>query len=339
MTPAPKAAGAERLEELRASVAVARKGLRRERRRLQRLVQALDGELARAQQAAEMRAQGEVLKFNLARVPRGADRVRLSLPWEPDHEIEVPLRRDLTPAANLERLFRRARGLDKAAPDIARRRQEALDRQQALTALYEAMVAAQPPLPAEPSAEGQAGQAGQVEALVSLLRRARELGLRTRAGPPQSPDQAPSDVRRRIRGKSKALPAGVQRFVTASGREVFVGRSAQANDALVTRIARGRDTWMHVRDRTGAHVLLRAKGKNEVRSEVDLLACAMLAAHLSGIAKGDRVEVTWAEARHVRKVKGAPAGMVYVSDAHTRYVEVDGAVIDAFYERRKLASS
>ncbi|MBI5608407.1 MAG: hypothetical protein HY902_05960, partial [Deltaproteobacteria bacterium] len=43
-------------------------------------------------------------------------------------------------------------------------------------------------------------------------------------------------------------------------------------------------------------------------TDAEVRACAMLAAHLSGLAKGDRAEVSVCAGKGVKKVKGAPAG-------------------------------
>lgn len=311
-------------EEQLAACQRARKALRRERRRLLRLVGRLAADLARADEAPAMRRQGEALKYCLAQVPSGADRVTLQLPWAPEEDIEVPLRRDLTPAANMARIFRRARALDRARADISGRHVVAKRRLERVEGLLGQV---------DPQTQAGDPDSATVAALLAGL---RDLGLRL--VPSQSAPALSRDLQRRLGGRKRQLPVGIQRFTTERGAEVLVGRSAQANDALVTRLSRGRDAWMHVRDQRGAHVLLRAAGKTGRHHDLDLRDCAMLAAHLSGIGRDDRIDVTWSEARHVRKGKALPVGAVYVAEAKTLRVQVDGAVIDAFYARRKAGS-
>ncbi len=306
-------------EALWSAFVAARRSLRREFRRRRRLQSRLQADLDRAEGAGAMRQQGEALKFCLDQVPSGADRVALRLPWAADEELEVPLRRDLTPAANMARIFRRARALERARVDIAKRQKRATSRLAEIDALLERAA----------SLEASAG----AEELREMLKAIAAAGVRPQQQ--AAPERLSGDLRRRLGRHHRSLPEGVQRFTTARGGEVLVGRSAQGNDRLITRLSRGRDAWMHVRDDRGAHVLLRAVGRNVPHDHADLRDCAMLAAHLSGVGRGDRVDITWTEARHVRKGKSLPTGAVYVNEAKTLRVQVEGEVIDAFYARRR----
>jgi len=309
------------IEELRARFVAARRALRRELRRKRRLQSRLQADLARAEGAEAMRRQGEALKYSLDQVPTGAERVVLRLPWAPDEPVEVPLRRDLAPAANMARIFRRARALERARAQIQERLATATRRSAELAEL------------AERAAAVDLEEAQSEEELIVLLKAISDAGVRVRSQ--QQTERISGDLRRRLGRHHRQLPEGVQRFTTARGREVLVGRSASGNDHLVTRLSRGRDAWMHLRDHRGAHVLLRAQNRHTPHESTDLKDCAMLAAHLSGISRGERVDVTWTEARHVRKGKALPAGAVYVAEARTLRIQVDGAVIDAFYARRQ----
>jgi predicted ribosome quality control (RQC) complex YloA/Tae2 family protein len=331
MSEAPSHTPPTALERVREEIGLARASLRTDAKHQQRLIQRLEADDQKASEAPVLRDQGEVLKTQLAAVPRGADRVVLAVPWEPERTVTVELKRDLSPAQNLERLFRRARGLEKGAAIIAERwaaAHDRLGRVQDLAAKIDGLLAR---VAAEaPPVEGAANPS-----LGVWLREARQLreatrGLRLKV----ETVPATSVVEKRIvRKAGGALPEGVQLFSSPAGRPVLVGRSAAGNDALVTRLLRGRDLWFHVQDRPGAHVVLRVDGK-VAPEEAELRACAMLAAHLSGIEKGDRIEVTCAPGNGVRKVKGAPPGMVYLSGGRGLRVDVDAAVVDGFYTRR-----
>lgn len=311
----------ERLAQLDERTAIARASLKSENKRLKRLLQRLAVDEVAARQAPQLREQGEVLKVQMHAVPRGADRVVLSLPWQPDRPIEVHLLRDLSPAQNVERLFRRARGFDQGLRIITERLAAAADRLVEVEALQARMA------DLRAAAQAPAASVAEIGKRAELWRKdVRALRLLI----DEKPTAPPPEVRKVVRGGE--LPAGVQRFTSPLGRMVLAGRNASANDSLCTRLLRGRDRWFHVRDQTGAHVVLRLDGKI-APPEAELRACAILCAHLTGIAKGDSAEVTCAEGRHVRKVKGSAVGSVYVSDERVLRVIVDPAVVDAFYER------
>jgi predicted ribosome quality control (RQC) complex YloA/Tae2 family protein len=97
------------------------------------------------------------------------------------------------------------------------------------------------------------------------------------------------------------------RELVIGGFQVLVGRSARENDELVRR-ARPHDLWLHARGVPGAHVIVRTDGR-PVPERVLRRAAELAAWHSQ--ARGERkVEVSYTEARHVRKPKGAPPGMV-----------------------------
>lgn len=107
--------------------------------------------------------------------------------------------------------------------------------------------------------------------------------------------------------KPKAEEKPKPKYFLIAGFPVFVGRSAEENDEIV-RKAKPDDIWLHARGIPGAHVLIRSGGR-EVPEEV-LRRAAELAAWFSK-ARGERkVEVSYTEARYVRKPKGSPKGMV-----------------------------
>lgn len=315
--------------------AVARQSLRTEVKKLQRLLAKLAVDRQRAEGAPLLRQQADALKLHLRSLPRAGGSWALTLPWLAEAVVEVSVPPGSTPLQEMERLYRRARGMELGQRLIAERADQTQLRlwqveelQVGYAALHAAVVAWQ---------QARAQQAAPVERARHWLQQVEAWlgqvrGLRLAVGG----EHRPSEQQRRIaKRKGAELPKGLELHVAPSGATVLVGRNAAANDALVTRYLRGRDWWLHVRDQTGAHVVLRCEGAAGPAEE-DLRACAVLAAHLSGVAKGARVEVTLAPGKGVRKVKGAAAGSVYVSGERALRVEVDAAVVDAFYARRPV---
>lgn len=318
--------GRRRAGRWRDELATWRAPLRRDLKRCRRLLTGLRKDLAQAEQADALRTAGEVLKTRLYAVPPGAREVTLDAPWLPEGSVVVQLRRELSAKANMERIFRRARGFARAQPGI-RGRIEATERRIAeLSALRDrltALLGADEDVAVEP------------ETIAALRADLQAAGVRRATVDPRA---ATAADRKRLRKGERRLPPGIHRFVSARGAEVLAGRSAAANDVLVTRLARGRDVWLHTRDRPGAHVLLRIGRRDEAPDSRDLLECAILAAHLSGFAKGDRADVTWTRAKHVRKPKRAAPGLVLISSEKTLLVTVAAEVVDAWYARREQSA-
>jgi predicted ribosome quality control (RQC) complex YloA/Tae2 family protein len=110
------------------------------------------------------------------------------------------------------------------------------------------------------------------------------------------------------RRKSKAPTVRPLRIVSAEGFDIYVGRSARQNEEVTFRIGRPEDTWVHVRIIHGAHVIVRANGRE--LPEATLLEAAGYAAYFSQARDEAAVEVDLCRRALVRKVPHGPPGLV-----------------------------
>ena len=93
--------------------------------------------------------------------------------------------------------------------------------------------------------------------------------------------------------------------------EVWVGKNARSNDELTQRYAYKEDLWLHARDVSGSHVLLKYRaGKAFPPAVVE--RAAQLAAYYSKRKQDTLCPVICTPRKFVRKVKGAPPGSVVV---------------------------
>lgn len=222
--------------------------------------------------------------------------------WSTGEAREI--RRELDPARGareqLEEVFSRARRMKQGEGIRQKRRAEASSAVEELV-LAMAMIA-----------EAQA--AAEVRAILAQALEALPAGVAARG--------AKSKLEKE--GKADSLRAPVDDPIAKCAREyrsqdgtpILVGRDARANDTLTTRIARPHDVWMHVRGRTGSHVVLRVE-KGKAASSQALVDGATLAAHFSDARGEDGVEVSWCERRLVRKPRGAAPGLVTLSREKT----------------------
>jgi predicted ribosome quality control (RQC) complex YloA/Tae2 family protein len=240
-------------------------------------------ELERAERAESWRRKGELLKIALPHVERGQREVEVQDLFEPDRPrrtIELDPR--LSPAENLERIFRRYKKAISARDRLADRLKEARRKAERLEEL----------------AAG-AGEAQTAEELGELKRELRAAGA-----------VFPEDMPRRPREPR----SGPRRFCAEDGTEILVARNAKQNERLTFSIARGNDYWLHVRGWPGPHVVVRNAGEGEM-SEAALLDAAHLAIHFSRLRGTDYAEVAYTQCKNVRRLKGAPAGRVSYADA------------------------
>ncbi|MFQ5654269.1 MAG: NFACT RNA binding domain-containing protein [Planctomycetota bacterium] len=276
--------------------------LGKETRRRRALLEALQKDEKRALQWSIHQRRGDLLKGELGRVRRGETQVQVTDWFDPSTpEVEIPLDPRLTPAENLEAMFRRARKRRRSLPILKRRMENCRQQIEALEAAQAGLSSLSDPessgedLPGAPGDFDPEGDARAAFSRAEDLLRGLERGRPGRGG-------------RGATGRA-APPSGPRRFRSREGLEILCGRSARENDRLSRTIARGNDLFFHRAFRPGPHVILRVpRGKSAAPESIE--DAAFLAAYLAGWRGPGAAVVHWTEAKHVRKPKGYPPGKV-----------------------------
>lgn len=244
--------------------------------------------LRNAQEAHRWRECGQALLDNLWRIPPGASEVEVPLYTEQGERlIKVALNPNYPAQDNAQRYFERykkAQRAVKALPNLLladRREEDYLE---------------------EVADEIERGDERDLEDLETELTRRGYL---------------------KRKGKRAVHLAGhpeLPRIVDERGWTLWYGKTGLQNDRLL-REAAPDDLWLHVRDGTGGHVLIRAGGRPDLVPPETLYLAARIAAGLSRQRTSRSVEVSHTLAKHVRKPKGSPPGFVLYDDYSTLAVE------------------
>ena len=124
----------------------------------------------------------------------------------------------------------------------------------------------------------------------------------------------------RKRARRHASPASEPLRVDApDGGLILVGRNSRQNDLVTFRLGRPDDIWLHAHGVAGAHVIYRPGGAVAEPSALEM--AARLAAYHSAAQEQPRVQVDYAERKHVRAIRGAGPGMVTYRQERTINVE------------------
>jgi len=306
--------------------------------RTRRKVERQKADLARAGEAVELRRSGELLLANLHLVKPGQTEVTL-----PDYDGRprvIPLDPRLGPSQNAQRYFQRYRKARRAAELDAPRRKASWELAWLKALAYDLgeTLRRQPHEPGPPVGPPEgAPEAAEIDGLwrdvqetLTTVRRLQDIGAalqqfaagsepaRSTSSPGGKKQQPPAPPP----GAADRAP-GPARFITDDGLAVLAGRSALENETLSLRTAAGTDLWFHVRGYPGSHVVLRVPPgtSSEAVPATSILQAAALAARLSAARGEGKVAVDYTEARHLRRPKGAPPGLV-LYDPH-RTVVVD----------------
>ena len=93
------------------------------------------------------------------------------------------------------------------------------------------------------------------------------------------------------------------------GYEIWVGKNARSNDELI-RLSSKNDLWLHVRDYSGSHVIIKQKGRDFPQSIIE--KAANLAAFHSKAKHQKLVQVIYTLRKYVSKPKKSLPGEVNV---------------------------
>ncbi|MCP2043875.1 NFACT RNA binding domain-containing protein [Pontibacter sp. HSC-36F09] len=111
--------------------------------------------------------------------------------------------------------------------------------------------------------------------------------------------------------KQQAQQEAPFRLFETEGFKILVGKSAQNNDLLTQRHTYKEDIWLHAKDVSGSHVVIKYQAGKAIPATV-LEKAAQLAAYYSKRKSDSLCPVLYTPKKWVRKPKGAPAGAVVV---------------------------
>lgn len=274
-------------EERQRRQALTRRGgrlLKRARKTLARV----EEDLLRCEEADRHKKHADLLLAHQYQLPARGRSATVADLFVDGAELVIPLDPTLDVSQNAQRLYKKHGRLKRGRGHVIQRLERIRDRVDRLDRLMQKL-----------------GEADRAE-MQTLALQLEEL------------DPRPMPTRAGGKGADRGQKLPYRAFTSADGASILVGRSAADNHQLTFHHARGRDTWLHLRDQPGSHGVVRAQG-GEVSHET-LLDAATLVAHFSGIKAGEDADVSHTLRKDVRP--GGKPGQVYVSSSKTLHVQV-----------------
>ncbi len=115
--------------------------------------------------------------------------------------------------------------------------------------------------------------------------------------------------------KKKEEVSPPQHYISSDGFDIYVGKNNRQNDYLTMKFAHKEDTWLHVQQMPGSHVLIKSEGKEIPLSTLE--EAANLAAYYSKGKNSNHVAVDYTKRKNVKKPKNAKIGLVIYENFST----------------------
>lgn len=292
------------LESVRAPV---KKVLQSQRERCKRKVEILRQEMAATEEASRYRLQAELLLAHQNDIAQGLSSVDLDNYYASEGEsaiLTVPLDPRFDAVGNANRLFHRYHKLRRALALIP----EQMEQNDAELATIEQLLVDLDL--AETPAEVHLVRA-EVQSAGYLRGKNKEKKVKPH---PKAKGKGGKG------GKPAAPGGGVPLYLQSrEGFTILIGKNSRQNEEVTFHQATSNDIWLHARGVPGAHVIIKAGGREIPRSTID--HAASLAAYYSQARGSTSVPVDYTLQRHVRHMKNGGPGMVIYEREKTLYAD------------------
>lgn len=259
----------DRTKELAGQVLqVVNNELKKDRRKVKKLHRELDD----AARADYYRIRGEILTTYLGRLKAGMEKIDLPNFYDNNKQLTIKLQLDLTPSRNAQRYFTRYDKLKKSVAYVNEQLAKTQDEIHYLQNIKDQLDFAAP---------------ADVKDMKLEL-------------------QQEGYLKKQHKGQRKQKVSKPAQFHTSDGTLVMVGKNNLQNDRLSFKIANKNDTWLHVKDLPGSHVVIR----DAHPSEETITEAAQLAAYFSKARDSANVPVDYLKVKQLHKPNGAKPGFV-----------------------------
>ena len=257
---------------------------RREIKKIETKIQRLDESLEEARNCDIWRQYGDVLYANMDKVVKGMKTVTLT--DYSGNELTVPLDARLDVKGNARKCFQKYRKGSTGQKYII----EQLDNARENLSYFNLI-------------QQQLEQAD--------FRTAREIR--------QELEKNGYIRRKKVRAPKKKPTEPQFLKIPFNDKLIYVGKNNIQNDYITFKKAGRIDTWFHVKDLHGAHVVITTSHP----SEEEIRLCAQLAAWYSKARESSSIPVNYTLIKHIKKIPGSKLGLVSMSEYNTIYIDIN----------------
>lgn len=271
-----------------------------EKKKNERKLKKLRGELREAEDASHYQLYGELITAHMHAIKKGDRTAEVTNYYDENQAmITIPLDPNKTPSENAQKYFRKYNKLKTAKVEVEKHIESTI----AEIAYLESVI--------------QQIESASLKDITEIREELEAEGY-VKHKPSKNRKQKPS----------KPTP---EQYAASDGTLILVGKNNRQNEFLTMRMAGPNDTWLHTKDIPGSHVVI----KSEEPSNETLLEAAGLAAFFSKAKLSSRVPVDTTLIKHVHKPNGAKPGYVIYDHQTTIFVTPDEHHVNQLKENAK----
>lgn len=243
-------------------------------------------ELKESENREKFKLKGDLISANLYRVEKGMRSVTVENFYDENYpQIEIKLDPRLTPSQNMQHYYAEYRKADTAEKILTEQIVKGEEELAYIDSVFDALT--------RTNGEDEVNELRMELAEQGYIRSAKLKGKPLKSHPPLE-------------------------FKSLEGFTILVGRNNKQNDMLTTKLADKTDIWLHTKNITGSHVIIRAEGR-EIPDDTIVYAARIAAFH-SKAKNSSQVPVDYVPVRFVKKPSGSKPGMVIFTNNRTLYV-------------------
>lgn len=116
---------------------------------------------------------------------------------------------------------------------------------------------------------------------------------------------------------------------------IWIGKNNIQNDYLTNKLSRNNDYWFHVKDASGAHIVISIPHnlENYELSESIIRLSANLAAYFSKLGNSSSVPVDYTKIKYIKKIPGSKGYHVTYTNQKTIYIDPDFELIKHYLRK------
>lgn len=250
----------------------------------------LNDDLLKAKDNIKFKDLGILLQANLYNVKKGMSSITVTNFLGSNEELTISLNPELDPSKNLKQIFTKGKKASNALIEV----QKQIDKVTSEISYLE-----------------------DIQSMIefSTATELEEIKLDLFSNSEQYKNKV-----KKLAKKNKKLE--IQHF-TFQDVTIYIGKNNLQNDYLTNKLARNNDYWFHVKDSSGAHIIVSVPGNasDYQMNEETIRLAANLSAYYSKYSSSSSVPVDYTKVKYLKKIPGMKGYHVTYTNQKTIYID------------------